>query len=422
MATSGIAFAEDKPATKKDPLTSEVWQPPDPPMDLHWHLLALPEYLIEIAFSPLALLVTLTERHRLDRRLKDALRNDAGTIGVNPRVKLSTGDGFGGGASLWFKNLFGDEQRLKLGGLARINGDFEADVLFRSSFASMEGRVVSLRLLAERDKNMPFFGLGNDTVKADRRVLQSDRVEGGVSVDLFGAGLTRVFGTVDLSFFRQELSTGDDPTVMGVAPGDTVPLPAGFGRALNFARLDVSFGVDTRDTIGRPTKGVRAAISGTAATDLDVELAAMAATLTVTGYVPILPEHRVIALSAGARASKRLPDAVDVPLELLTTLGRRDFLRGYLNGRFRDRMGWWAGAEYSYPIYEYMATGVHLHAVVFGDVGRVAADFTQLIETPVRFSWGFGVRGVHDAVEAISILIGFSREGVQFGLAAGADL
>ena len=86
--------ADESAKDSADPVT-EVWREPDVPLELHWHLLALPERAIELAFTPLAVLVTVTERHRIDRRVYDLLRNDAGTIVFNPDLKIALDDGLG---------------------------------------------------------------------------------------------------------------------------------------------------------------------------------------------------------------------------------------------------------------------------------------------------------------------------------------
>src|SRR5262245_57125138 len=45
----GGAVAADRAAG----LSTPIWREPSPPLDLAWHLLALPEYVVDLAFSPL---------------------------------------------------------------------------------------------------------------------------------------------------------------------------------------------------------------------------------------------------------------------------------------------------------------------------------------------------------------------------------
>src|SRR5688500_3015185 len=89
-----------EPAPEPPPpgTTTEVWREPAPPLDLVYHALNLPEYVIELALTPLAFTVGLVQRYRVDKRFYDLLRNDAGTIKVVPNAKFSGGEGFGIGA------------------------------------------------------------------------------------------------------------------------------------------------------------------------------------------------------------------------------------------------------------------------------------------------------------------------------------
>src|SRR5687768_3871168 len=92
--------AAAQPAPPAQELTTPVWREPPPPLELGWHVMALPEYVVELAFTPVAFAVGLVEKYRLDQRVYDLLRNDAGTVKVVPAAKFSGGDGFGLGAGV----------------------------------------------------------------------------------------------------------------------------------------------------------------------------------------------------------------------------------------------------------------------------------------------------------------------------------
>src|SRR5262245_23880306 len=112
LAIAGDAAAQPAspqadPAEQDAALTTPVWREPTPPLELGWHVMALPEYVVELAFTPVAFAVGLVEKYRLDQRVYDLLRNDAGTVKVVPAAKFSGGDGFGVGAALDLENLAG---------------------------------------------------------------------------------------------------------------------------------------------------------------------------------------------------------------------------------------------------------------------------------------------------------------------------
>src|SRR5688500_3975548 len=117
---------EEPPREQAAELTTPVWREPPPPLELGWHVMSLPAYVVELAFTPLAFAVGVVEKYRLDQRVYDLLRNDAGTVKVVPAAKFSGGDGFGVGAGIDLENLAGRNEEFDVGGLVRLNRDWEA--------------------------------------------------------------------------------------------------------------------------------------------------------------------------------------------------------------------------------------------------------------------------------------------------------
>ena len=205
LLLSGIARAE-KPA-----LTSETWHEPTAPLDLHWELLALPERLVELLFTPVGLVVTAVERHRLDRHLHDLLRNDAGTIVLSPQLKYSGSDGLGLGAKLSLKRFTGFDSGGKIGGLRRLNGDYQVGASYKQSSPSLEGRKFVLESSYELDQNVPYYGVGDD--QTDEKHLISQRLLSvSLTSDLLARGTVNYGGTsLRLAYLRDELRPGVGP-------------------------------------------------------------------------------------------------------------------------------------------------------------------------------------------------------------------
>lgn len=76
----------------------------------------------------------------------------------------------------------------------------------------------------------------------------------------------------------------------------------------------------------------------------------------------------------------------EVPFQLMPKLGGADVLRGYYNGRYRDKMMLCAQAEFRFDIYRWIR-GVAFASV--GDVAPQVADFNLL---KPKYSYGCGVR------------------------------
>jgi outer membrane protein assembly factor BamA len=120
--------------------------------------------------------------------------------------------------------------------------------------------------------------------------------------------------------------------------------------------------------------------------------------------------------------------AGDLPFFSLPMLGGRRTLRGYIEGRFRDRSSWHATAEYRFwvlprgfriPFVETMRVE-RVGLALFGDVGSVADDWPEIFSSRVRASLGVGLRLTLERAAPFRVDVGFSGDGIEvtagFGL------
>ena len=428
-AADGTVAAQEEQQQQPE-LTTPVWREPTPPLELGWHVMALPEYVIELAFTPLAFAVGMVEKYRLDQRVYDLLRNDAGTVKVVPAAKFSGGDGFGVGAGLDLENLAGQGEEFDVGGLVRLNRDWQARARYRQSFASLEGRELTAQVEFELDHDLKFFGLGNESRLDDKRLVRDETLLTSAELDLFrlpSYGIDDVGGKLLLGYRRSQLGPGEDtgpmPTPPLGEPGDTVEPTGDFGRTSDWAIGELSLFYDSRDTEARTTKGVLLELEPAISAGVNrADLGAATAKGEVTVFVPVLPLRRVLVGRLGAAAVAPLTTEDQVPLADYVLLDRKHGLRGYTSGRFRDRYGWWSALEYRYPIYEYQDTGVALSPVLFVDAGRVASRPREMFEPKIRWDVGGGLRIEHETRVILLVELGVSPEGPEVGFTVGKDL
>lgn len=416
--------AEPAPEPPPPGTTTEVWREPTPPLDLGRHALRLPEYAVELALTPLEFTVGLVQRYRIDKRVYDLLRNDAGTIKVVPSAKFSGGDGFGAGASLELDNVFEREEELSIGGLVLLNSDYETSLRYQQRVATLEGRLVAAEVHYELDQNLKYYGLGDDTEKSDERVIGERQLDVEAAMDLLQSEVFNGGGLVRVGYRSTRLGPGDETGVMPLGePGDTVQPTADFDNSYHdYARAALSLYRDTRDRAGRTTRGTLTELDLGATIGLEqADLGAASARARFTWFVPILPIYRVLVLSAGAAAVGRLTPGDSVPLMDMVLLDRKRGLRGYSTGRFRDQLGYWASAEYRYPIWDYQDTGVAMSPALFLDTGRVGGSLAELSDGPPRWSAGGGLRIEHDTRLIMVIEIGWSTEGYEVGFNLGKE-
>ena len=76
----------------------------------------------------------------------------------------------------------------------------------------------------------------------------------------------------------------------------------------------------------------------------------------------------------------------DVPLRSLASLGGANSMRGYYDGRYRDKNQAILQAEYRVPVYR------RLGAVAFGGIGNVSSNCDFLSISALKYSYGGGLR------------------------------
>jgi hypothetical protein len=400
-----------------DPLTTPVFRK-DRPFDYHWRALALPERLVELAFTPFAIIVENIEKKRIDRRVVDFLTSEDERIRVVPRFKLSFGDGLGLGAKLDLRGLSGDRARFDIGALARLDGDWEADVKYQIRIARVDGRILRARVYVEVDDNAPYFGVPG-TQEATRRALSVSDGGATVGFDLRALGDEYLTGHVELGALGQRLASGSDPTHPPVvADGDVVVAPPGFGSTSSYGIARVSGHYDTRDVEGRPTVGTLVKAGVESWLEVGGQLGGVRAMSTLEWYIPVLPEGRVLMLAAGGAHAIGFRGNDSIPLALFPTLGRTTYQRGYERDRFRDRTALWSSVEYRFPIWEYLTRRIGLDAKLFVDVGTTWG----LADARVRGSYGGGIRAGGENLLVFDLSFGVSSEGYELSLSAERPL
>lgn len=413
LASTRAAAQPAKPPAQEDPTTTSMWQPHDH-FDLHWQLLMIPERVVSLVFLPVQLLVGAVEKYRLDRRIGDFLTFYDGRITLAPRFKFSFGDGFGVGAWVKRSQLFEHDAELKVGGLVRINLDWQVELEYEHALLLPGGRGLRARAYVENDQNQRYYGIGGQSLETDRRVLQS--VDQGVLAEFDLQGIDRYVysGIGQIGFRHQALSAGVDPGVMPITAGDTVAPPPGFDDTATYLDVLIAGRYDTRDTAGRPTRGLflEASVLGRGeVTGKPLSGATFSGIARL--HLPVLRDDRVLVLCLRGGAATAL-SGDDIPLDSLPVIDRSN-VRGYDRERFRDRYAVVGTAEYRFPIYEYLASGVGLDAFAFVDAGTLWGQ-TKFSLDPLRYSVGGGIRGAHETKLIFEATAGWSPEGLQINL------
>jgi len=104
----------------------------------------------------------------------------------------------------------------------------------------------------------------------------------------------------------------------------------------------------------------------------------------------------------------------DSPFYEVPRLGGGTTMRGYFEGRYRDKI--YLAFQIEYKTFLFWKLG----AVLFGGMGDVAGDFNDFKMTNLKYSYGFGLRYVFDEKERLTVRADFgfgaNTNGVYFSM------
>lgn len=371
-------------------------------------LLFVPRWAFWAVAQPIRLSAWAYEHYSLRARLKGALFNVDGTYGVYPVASYSTDFGLSGGLRFVHYDLFGSGEHLKL--RANFGGQFQQAFGFTIDSGERFSDHLKLVLEAryERRPSERFFGLGN----ADR----ADPPPPGMLVDPSAAALrtrfreelTRVITTAELPIRRspasnlsahlsaalmlRDFSNAEDD---GLADRYDVSRLAGFTEGVDNLYVEAELIYDSRRQPSRWQSRVIDATGWYAAAHLGrgVGVASDPSAFTRYGgelarFFDLYRGSRVLALRLFLEAAAGGDGPADraLPFIDLPRLGGPEYLRGYPDGRFRDRVVALGTAEYTWDL------GNMLAAYTFLDVGRPAPSLSALELADLRLGFGGGVQ------------------------------
>ncbi|MEQ9498343.1 MAG: BamA/TamA family outer membrane protein [Deltaproteobacteria bacterium] len=419
-AIASPARAQTSSSTTAAPLTTEVRPETAPGLDLPTLVLRLPQAFLELAFVPLMPVAVLFERYHVIDRLFDLFTNDAKTLAVVPIVVPFNASGIGVGATLVYNEPLGSADRLIAVVLVRENRDRNISVSFGRRLATLNGRAFSLGASYASDHDQRIYGFGAGTQESDERLIRVDGVDATASFQLIApARVPEYSAGVGAAFRRRRIGVGSGDRAPGLAPNDSVAVPPGFGRTLDYPEFSIESAYDSRDSVGRTTKGIIASLQSSVTHDMN---GGSTGGVRIEGgfsaFLPLLPLYRVLYLSVGAAGTVPIGEENEVPLHQMVSLGGSGSLRGYPSDRFLGRMGWWATAEWRYRFYEYEDSTIGLSAVWFGDLGQVSNDVDGFGDG-LPWSVGFALRAEQNLINLGRAQIAYGPEGFRFSVGVG---
>ena len=405
-------------------------------------LLFLPRWTIWTIAQPVRGGAYVYEKYALKDRIKGALFNFDGTYGIYPVASFSTDFGFDLGARLVHYDLFGEGERFRV--RANFGGRYQQGYGFTLDSGRRFGRLKgTVEVQYERRPNERFFGIGNarlrDTMPEELidPSLANDaissrfrenwfRTVGRVEAKIAGPLSFRASGALALREFADfedvdpsdpTDTEGQDAFDLGIEQRfETAKLP-GYDSGVKNVYVEGELIYDSRRPSGKYQPRVVDSTGWYAAAHLGRGMGVDGDPTAywryggeVQRYIDLFEGTRVLTLRALVDATYGGDGRTDNTLSFidLPRLGGTDYLRGYPEGRFRDRAITLGTAEYTWDLGNFLA------AYTFVDVGRAWSSLEKVELDSLHLGFGGGVQLHTNASFLMRGQLAFSREGDAF--------
>ncbi len=383
---------------------AEVWPKKLSGKDTWEKIVSFPGTLIYfplgLTFGVQKAAIRFVDEKRVIPRVKDFLTSDDGRRGLRPMYAARTG----GGPKFFQKGLFSPQSKLTVSATVgleqrqRYQLQMERVALFGGALSS--DYLVRYQLLSTES----FFGIGPDSQKSNKSNFAHKQATAEAS---FGIGLgERSSLDAILGFDLNDISEGRDKSIPSTT--ETEENLSGLEERVRMGRVQIGVWHDSRNRLGNPSNGSEASLTAGIFQDLgDNQFSFWRISADLTHYFHLF-YNRAFVLRLAGETTEPFSDQ-DIPFYYLSELGRRETIRGFSRGRFRDRDMILASLEYRYPIWRVV------DAMLFVDVGQIAHDiFNDLSRDNFQFGYGGGFRVWGDEGLISALLMGKSKDRYRF--------
>jgi outer membrane protein assembly factor BamA len=243
---------------------------------------------------------------------------------------------------------------------------------------------VGVRALYRHNPQEDFWGIGNESVKADRvsyRVNFTNYETRAIARPLPGIET----GT-RLGWLTGSVGRGTDSRFPSIEERFTDATAPGLSEQPDYRYADLFGTIDYRDQVDNARAGGYYSVTWRRYSDLDFDQFSFGETdVTVQQFFPIFDKKRVFAVQARLVGTSA-DDGQQVPFYFQPTVGGSTSLRSYNDYRFRDNAVFYFNAEYRWEVF------AALDMALFYDLGTVAPEISGLQFSELKDGYGIGFR------------------------------
>lgn len=392
----------EEPTTAGDVL---IWIP---------RVVFFPAYVVSeyIVRRPLGAITIAAERGRWVQEIRDFFTwGPTNNIGIFPTAIIDFGFRSSVGAYFFYDDFLIQGNHLRVHG---ATGGYDWWRLTIADKVDLDERsYVKVRGEAWIRPDWAFFGVGPETVEANRSRYVSRTLEAGAS---FFGGLQAPsaidFYTSVKHVRFDEDTCCDDPSLDARVRNGTFEAPAFYDTGYTAQRLGLKLALDSRDP--RPASGSGARADFAIEHSFNMEDARsrwIRYGATATGFLDLTGKNRVLSLSVAASFADPLGERGEMPFTELVSLGGNDApMRGFLQHRLLGRSAATATLEYRYPIWTFVDGSIQV------EMGNVFGEHLSGFDPELfRMSFAAGVRTIDERDYSFDLLVGSGTETFKQG-------
>jgi len=370
--------------------------------------LDLPSYLTYALIRPLEFMGRYVEENHVVEKIVDILSNDERTFWIYPILEGSEGLGLGGGVAVTHKNLFNRGYKLDIKGLLFDRIDHRLRLYLSNP------NLYELVVDWSDDSDADFYGLGNGSLEGDLTNFSINNFKLGGGLILWSRYGLSVKPHV---YFIRSIVRGsigaEEPSIETRFPLASL---TGFDQRLIYLNYGIRLAYDTRDSEHSPESGGIRSFTFQRFEGLDRSgFNFYQYELNVRQFFRLWRARRVFVL-ANSWVFQQVDGANSVPFYRLTKLDQSTPLRGFDQGRFRDRNSVLFNAEYRYPIWDF------IDGTLFFDYGQVFRRIAEVNLDDFQYSVGGGFRFRSAENFFLRVQLGYGGEGVNLAVGASTAL
>jgi hypothetical protein len=256
---------------------------------------------------------------------------------------------------------------------------------------------------------VPFYGLGNDSVKDDRVNYGLRSLELGGRATFKPVFWYRIGAGIASRRLENREGVGRRPSIETRHSSLTAP---GLFSEPQYTEATVVMAIDWRESPGYTRRGGLYSIALNEVRDSDDSFSFRRLDADFRQYIPLLKEQWVFVFRGLAQITSTDSGQV-IPYYHLPSLGGAQTLRGYSDFRFQDKHLLLLGAEY-----RWLPSRI-IDMAIFVDAGKVAAERRDLDLDGLKTTYGIGIRFHGPTFTPLRLDIARGDEGIRAHLTGG---